>query len=352
MNEKKQTDLTQSTSTIFRVLFNLDTQSAITAALFVSLLTVAGSFFIKLCNYVYWYPYFTRFRIPMAYFDDAIIPETGFVYTVAILVPIALLWWWGLRKLNTSFDKWLTARLPATEKRQRLRESLLTWICIAFMLILLFLDIFLLEIVPEGFPYLLTGMLIVESGMFTGLQIFRLNLKHDYRISEKGYLVIRILAVMFLLYAILGGMYFSGHGENFWDIDTQVLKTVNEPRIDVTAMEDGEEVTVELVLLETADYYYVSHATLRKSGDSLYMQVWDDDTYRFIDKTDRPVKSVNAHLWQSDRDSQTVYDTLYLLYMILCILGGILFMGLFALPKKETAADAPGNEAPQVNVLR
>jgi len=340
MKEKKQTDLSKSTDSIIRVLFNLDTQSAITAALFVSLLTVAGSFFIKLCSYVYWYPYFTRFHIPMAYFDDAIIPVTGFVYAVALGIPLALVWWWILHMLTTSFDKWLTAKLAAKKNQQRIRKSLLIGMNTAVLLGLLCLEIFLLEIIPEGVLYLLTGLLIVELGIFTGHQLIKLILTRDDRISVKSYLTIRILAVIFFLYAILGGVYFAGHGENFWDIDTQDLKTVNEPQIDVSAMENGEEVHVELVLLETADYYYVSNAILRKSDDSLYMQVLDDDTYRFIGKIDRPVKSVNAHLWQNENGGHTTYDTLYLLYMLLCVLVGAIFMVLFTLPKKDESLQA------------
>ena len=337
MKEEKQNGLSQSNTSIISVLFNLDTQSAITAALFVSLFTLAGSFFIDLCNYVYWYGYFERFHIPMAYFEEAIIPDLGFLYIVAICVPMPLLWWWGLHKLGVLVDKWITAK-PVEEGKRRRRETWASILYIVILLALVVLEIFLLEIVPEGVPYLLTVLLILETTMFIILKYVKLDFGSNYKLSEKSYWIIRILAVLFLLYVILGAVYFSGQRDNYDEVVGQSLKIVNEPQINMSEMKNGEEIVIDLVLLETSDYYYVSQATLRITDDALYIQVWDEDTYRFINKANCPVKSIYAQL--SDSDSVTNAQSLLLvLYLVVSMLCGIIFMYLFTLPKTENGSE-------------
>ena len=340
MKEEKQNGLSQSTASIISVLFNLDTQSAITAALFVSLFTIAGSFFIDLCNYVYWYGYFERFHIPMAYFEEAIIPDLGFLYMVAICVPLPLLWWWGLHKLDVLVDKWINAKPVEGKKRRRRREIWISILYIVIMLALICLEFFLLEIVPEGVPYFLTAMLIVETAMFIILKYIKFDFGSNYKLSEKNYWIIRILAVLFLLYVILGAVYFSGQKDHYDEVVGQSLKIVNEPQINVSEMKNGEEIVIDLVLLETSDYYYVSQATLRITDDAPYIQVWDEDTYRFINKANCPVKSMYAQL--SDSDSLTnTQSWLLALYLFVSLICGVIFMYLFTLPKIESGSEGP-----------
>lgn len=346
MKEEKQNGLSHSTASIFSVLFNLDTQSAITAALFVSLLTVASSFFVNLCNYVYWYAYFTRFQIPMAYFEEAIIPERGFLYAVAMCVPVALLWWWGMHKIAALFNRWFPEK-PMDAKKQRCRKFVLISFYVVILLALLGGGIFIPEILPEGVLYFLWTVLHIEIGLFVFQKIFRFILGYNYAVSEKTYLIIRVLAVLFLIYAILGGVFFAGQQENYSGNAGQSLKIVNDPQINVFEMENGEEMTIDLVLLETSDYYYVTQSTLRKTDNALYMQVWDDDTYRFVNKIDHPVKSIYAQLWYNNSGNQATMDTLHVLYIFAVAVGSIVFMGLFSLPKKERVRETPPRDEQQ-----
>ena len=337
MEEKKKSSLSQSTASIISVLFNLDTQSAITAALFVSLFTVAGSFFIELCNYVYWYGYFERFHIPMAYFEEAIIPDRGFLYFVVICVPVVVLLWWPLRKLGVLVDKWVTEKYVEEEELRR-RKTWVRILSIVILLALVCLEFFLLERVPKGIPYLLTVLLVLEAAAVIVLKYIKIEFGGNYKLSEKCYWTVRILAVLFLLYVILGAVYFSGQKDNYDEVVGQSLKIVNEPQINVSEMKNDEEIVIDLVLLETSDYYYVSQATLRVTDDELYIRVWDVDTYRFINKANCPVKSIYAQLPDSDSLTNT-QSWLLVVYLTVSLICGIIFMYLFTLPKKENESE-------------
>ena len=76
---------------LFKIFSNMDTQSAIVAALAISFTTLLATGFIDLCNYVYWSAYFTKFNIPLAYIGEAIIHEDGTKYLAVLLIPLLVI---------------------------------------------------------------------------------------------------------------------------------------------------------------------------------------------------------------------------------------------------------------------
>lgn len=73
---------------LFKIFSNMDTQSAVVAALVISIVTILATGFIDLCNYIYWSAYFASFNIPLSYIDQAIIHENGAKYLIVLLVPL------------------------------------------------------------------------------------------------------------------------------------------------------------------------------------------------------------------------------------------------------------------------
>ena len=333
--EKKQYENSQNSFGVIRQVFNLDTRSAIVAAVVVSVVTLAGAFLVDLCNYVYWYAYFTRFRIPMAYFEHAIIPESGLKYTIVMCIPVLLGFWWRMHTAVAKV-KALWNSKPRTNKLRPWMNTFCRFACWFLALVLLLLTVvFILEYSNRRILWWGFALLLVEVAVFILWTACRESFGYKFRFSGKTRTVICVIAAVLLLYGVLGGFYFSGSMENYVGDQGQSLKILSEPQIDTVGLEEKEEVSVQLVLLETEDHYYVTQAQLRKIDGAFYVRVWDRDTYRFVDKIDRPVSSIYASLWHIDASRGTSLDHLFTPYMIATPILVLLFMCLLSIPKKE-----------------
>lgn len=107
---------------MIKIFSNLDTQSAIVAAIAISVITFLANGFIDLCNYIYWNAYFTKFNIPLSYINQAIIYENGMKYTAVLCIPLFFFAWYLLQMLQKLllffFKKRKEKRIDATQKKR------------------------------------------------------------------------------------------------------------------------------------------------------------------------------------------------------------------------------------------
>ncbi|MBO5745538.1 MAG: hypothetical protein J6S13_00420 [Clostridia bacterium] len=328
-------------------MFNLDTRSAVTAAVVVSVITLLGAFFVDLCSYVYWSAYFTRFRIPLSYLEEAIIPENGLKYTVVLIIPAVIFVWWlmnsavnGVIKLYTKIGEKRRAKRPTENKSGKAENALrfFGWMVALLLCFAAFVMVF--SNVGNLKDRWVKIALICEAAIFILWKASKGFFGHLFKASKKAYILVRIVAVLLLAYVVLGGVFYSGSLDNYGGNYGQTLKIVNDPPVNTLQLTEGDETTAQLVLLETTDYYYVTDADLKKADGMLCVSVWDKkDTYRFIEKTDRPIKTVYASLYVGRNSDSSLSDKLLVPYIIGTPILGVLFMGLLSIPKRQDPDD-------------
>ena len=85
--------------------------------------------------------------------------------------------------------------------------------------------------------------------------------------------------------------------------------------------------------------------TLSNQG-GLLAQVWSDDSYRFIDKINCPVKSVYAHLsYISSRRNEPLINRLFPVYVCASLAFGVAFISLMSIPVKEEKEELPASDS-------
>lgn len=337
-----------------KTMFNLDTRSAVTAAVVVSVITLLGAFFVDLCSYVYWSAYFTRFRIPLSYLEEAIIPENGLKYTVVLIIPAVVFIWWlmncavnGVIKFYIKLGEKRRAKRPIERKNSKAENVLrcVGWVVALLLCFAVFVLVFSnIGDIKERWMQI---ALVAEAAIFILWKSSKGFFGHLFKASKKVYILVRIVAVVLLAYVVLGGVYYSGSLDNYGGNYGQTLKIVNDPPVNTFQLTEDDKTTVQLVLLETTDYYYVTDAELKKADGMLCVSVWDKkDTYRFIEKTDRPIKTVYASLYVGRDADSSLSDKLLVPYVIGTPILGVLFMGLLSIPKREDFEDDAETEAP------
>lgn len=342
---KERSELQLNNIGLFKIFSNLDTQSAIVAAIAISITTFLASGFIDLCNYIYWSAYFTEFKIPMAYFSEAIIHEDGIKYTAVLLIPVMILLWCFLGMLKSTAgyvvvkikERFQSKRFERHRHQMTYAEKIV-WMfykCLFYVLVVMGL------IAGFAFVAALDNMAFLifyfEFGIFVLWHCCKATLGKKFSLEKKPYYLVRIIGIIVLTYMILGNVYYAGSMENYSRNSTQMVKVVNNSDGSYQINENGEKIT-QLVLLETADYYYVTDVII-SDNDEFDFQIVNTDSYRFIDKVDCPVKSVYANLkYIRGRHIDDVASKTFGYFMTTSLISVLAFVSLFSIPmkKKET----------------
>ena len=331
---------------LIRIFSNLDTQSAIVAALVISLGTILLNYFIKLCYFVYWRAYFDRFYIPLEYFDEAIIQETGTKYILFLFVPPVIFVWWCLGEFTTVINSKVVTKLKIQEKKIRfLDDNKLICKLVKFLLILsvYILFSFLLEIVVGCFwsifgnYYNIGTILFVEIILYIFIRICKRYFGVNYVFSKRRYYCVRIIGGIISVYLVLGAVFFVGHFSNSGSyIGTQGVRLVNESKDSFRDIKEGDVLEVKMVLLETEDYYYVANCELTKQNGNLELGLWSIDSYRFIDKLNCPIltKYVNFRYYNT-RYNENAYELLFGMYFYCVFIFVFIFCCLLSVPANK-----------------
>ena len=326
---------------LIKILSNLDTQSAVVAAIVISLITVVSSGFLNLCHYIYWSAYFSRFNIPLVYLEEAIIPTSGTRYTLILFIPIIIFVWWILREIFACAQKFLNRmkarRSLQIDKKSAFNSSKLNTViqrvfCFFAVVIsfLFFLAVWSFIVVEKGFNGIWLGVnaIYLEIAFYFMLKISRACFGKVFSFSKKSYIVIRVIGVILVLYMILAEIYVAGNFDNYSNGD-QSVKVINDYTIDYNVRGDAEY-NVNIVLFETADYYYITDAKMKITDNKRYFTVLDDDSYKFIDKKENPIKTVYGNLFTiGHRGNNTLdpnmdgyfFGVLGLIFIYICLLG-------------------------------
>lgn len=327
---------------LIKVFSNLDTQSAIVAAIVISLITLVSSGFLNLCHYIYWSAYFSRFNIPLAYLEEAIIPTSGTRYTLILFIPIIIFVWWIMREIFTCAQKMInkikTNRFLRNDKKSTFSSSKLNIViqrilCFLAVVIsfLFFLAMWSFIVEAKGLNGIWLGINVIymEIAFYFLLKISRACFGKFFSFSKKSYIVIRVIGVILVLYMILAEIYVAGNFDNYSNGD-QSVKIINDQTVDFHNLENDTEYDVNIVLFETADYYYVTDATVKMTDNKRYFTVLDDDSYKFIEKKENPIKTVYGNLFTiGHRGNNTLdpnmdgyfFGILGSIFVYVCLLG-------------------------------
>ena len=334
--DKRNSDFGLNKIGLFKVFSNLDTQSAVIAAIVISLLTVLATGFMDLCNYIYWNAYFTSFNIPLAYIDEAIIHENGGKYLVALCVPVLVFIWWLLTVIRRALAK-LCSKLKGksfipSSPYIVIPLKLFFIIFIGFCMVCVFFML-LGEITLSG-QYILF-VLYTEFFAFVVWSISKATIGRKASFSKKFYYIVRVIGILITVYLVLANVYFSGSMQNYGNRSTQSLQIVYDSEINYIALEEEDEIDSQLILFETEDYYYVTDVTVR-GGNVLRVKIWNNDSYRFISKIDCPVKTIYGNLFYVDEKPQNhIATNAYMGYVITSLAFGIAFILFLSIPKRE-----------------
>lgn len=329
MKEELREFQLQKTS-LFKIFSSLDTQSAVVAAVVISVLTFLSAGFFDLCNYIYWSAYFTKFRIPLAYMDEAIIHENGIKYIAVLCVPAVLFVWWLLGVIRNVISIWMEKRRK--DRRKPIKKAAGSVLkAIAGMVVFLGL-IFLWDFEASW----IILVFYTEFAIFLWWSQCKGCVTEESSCPAKVYYTIRIVGVLVMIYVFLGGVYYAGSFANYSRDSAQSLQLINAENVNYYQLEQDKKVDAQLVLLETADYYYVTDVVVVKNTNGLFVQIWNDDTYRFVDKIDRPVKSVFAWLSYIDgRDDEGNISKQFDAYVVVTFICIAVFVRLLSIPKEE-----------------
>lgn len=333
---------------LLKVFSNMDTQSAIVAAIAISIISFLVTGFSNLCNYIYWSAYFTKFNIPLAYMDEAIIHENGIKYSVILITPLLILFWLLLGAIkNTAKKGFLKSKkmheIKNLSRIQQYTIKIFKYLFSFFTMLVLVSCLVLLAEWISFEKYCIVFILFFELIIFIFWNISKTIFGKKYSFSQSKYYFIRIVGIIIVLYLILGNVYISGGLKNYRDKEMQRLQIINETDINLT-LDDGDEIKSQLVLFETTDYYYVTDVTITKT-DGLNVKIWGTDSYCFINKIDCSVKSVYARLiyiggdWYQDSSVNKFAG----LYVGSSLIFSLVFIPLLTIPMREDKKDKKAN---------
>ena len=339
---------------LIKIFSNMDTQSAIVAAVAISLGTVLLNYLVELCNFVYWRAYFNRFHIPLEYFDEAIIPETGIKYTIVLYIPVVLFLWWGLNALSDLINKMFKSKFALKLKKKKKRTTLpnsekrymkcLKIIAIFFVYFVLFI---LTLYVVSFFSYkdvqysYLCIILCAEASIYIFSRLCKNCFSSYCGFSKKVYVKVRIIGGILAVYLVLGYVFFVGSFSNSGVFEGgQVVNLVNnledESQPPFFNVKQGDKAEVKMVLLETENYYYVTNAELENRNGNLCLTIRNDDTYRFIDRVDCPITSKYVNLsYFNKKSDENKQDTIMWIYIGSVFTSVFLFGCLLSIPARK-----------------
>lgn len=330
---------------LFKIFSNLDTQSAIVAAISISVLTFLVSGFSNLCNYIYWSAYFNKFNIPLSYIEEAIIPANNTKYILLMYIPAVIFIWLFLRAILHLCQK-LTKKiseLRAVNTLSKQIKSLLKWSSASVLIIIISgLFPFIFEIGKTDMLYIALS-LYAETVIFVLWHISKATIGKRFSFSQKKYYSARIIFIFVSVYLVLGTVYFSGSLENYNSAGNQSLQIVYDSDTDYSKIDSDDKISSQLILFETKDYYYITDIlVINPEEGALSVMMLGNDTYRFIDKVDCPVKTIYANLIGvgSSRNELTPAISSEL-FIITVTIFTVSFICLLSIPKKDEEDTKP-----------
>ena len=178
-------------------------------------------------------------------------------------------------------------------------------------------------------------ILYLELIVFVLWSFFHSAFKNKCSISKRKYYIVRAVGAFILIYLILGGIYYSGSMENYGRDGFQDLQIIYDPEMNYYTLNGKNEISSQLVLLETAEYYYVTDIKVTLA-DGLNVQIWGDDSYRFISKIDCPVKNIYARVsYIGSRYEEPLLNKMFGAYAVLSLLFGVSYIPLLSIPMKK-----------------
>ena len=337
---KKSSDFDLQKVGLIKIFSNLDTQSAIVAAIAISVITFLANGFIDLCNYIYWNAYFTKFNIPLSYINQAIIYENGMKYTAVLCIPLFFFVWYLLQMLQKSLLFFLKKRkgtCTTTQKKRIADQVVKAILAILFTacFIGVFLPVFAWSMENRYYLFLAFYAEFVIFVFWTGCKA---TFGKRFSLSKKAYYAVRIVGTFLLIYLILGIVYFMGSYRNYRGSGIEGLQIVNDAEINYFQLTEQDEIDSQLVLFETEDTYYVTDVKII-GGSSLKVQIWGSDTYRFIDKIGCSVKTIPAYLAYVGSNRGTLFNGMDFEYFLLTAAFVLIFVPLISIPKKEEKSE-------------
>jgi len=340
---KKNAELELKDMGLFKVIANLDTQSAVVAAVVISLMTALATGFISLCNYVYWSAYFNKFNIPLAYIDEAIIPENGTKYLAVLYIPLLLLVWWLLAVLKKGVvAAWGKIKAKERKPLPPMLKGLGKGLGILYLVLFFLCAVYgFLSLLSWRGSYKLAVLLLYAEGViFVLWSVCKAGLQKKFAFSGKAYYGIRIVALLVAVYLMLGHVYFAGSNSNYADAGLQSLQMVYDSNVNYYELEPNEELDSQLVLFETADYYYVADVKV-VGGNYPTVRLWGNDTYRFISKVDCSVKNLHAYFAYIGSNQQSFSDGVHIALVLLSVAAVFTAVPLLSIPVRKKEEPAP-----------
>ena len=320
---------------LIKIFANLDTQSAIVAALAISLVTAISAGFVKLCSYIYWSAYFSRFNIPLTYLNEAIKPENETKYILIVLIPIIILLWWIMGRISIFVRRIINAKIDMREKlgvkTHLLKCNTVKVILGLFVVVCCFL--FFLVLWSELCYYDVSFMInifYVEIALYMMIKISNKCFGKHFSLSTKGYVFVRVICVFVALYMILAHVYITGNFDNYSN-GAENVKIINSENINFDKLKRNSEYDVDVVLFETSEYYYVINATMKQNENREFQfTVWSNNIYKFVDKSDNPIKTIYGNLWTSGQNTDNALNPNMdrfawcmrgIIFIFICVLG-------------------------------
>jgi hypothetical protein len=168
---------------------------------------------------------------------------------------------------------------------------------ILFFVLFLFCSVygFLMLLVWHNSNKLVLLLLYAECVIFILWSVCNGYWKEKVSFSAKKYYFIRGIALVVAVYLMLGHVYFAGSNDNYGNDGIQNLQVLYDSKVNFFELAEETELQSQLVLFETADYYYVADVTI-VGGNYPTVRLWGNETYRFVSKVEYPVKNMNAYL--------------------------------------------------------
>ena len=280
-----------------RVFRDLDIKSKIVASIVISLITISCNWFVNLCGYLYWRSFFSRFKIPFKYINEAIIPRNDMKYIIVLMIPpIILLWLFlsaCLQKLKPFLNPFFKKISIHVLKKNSIIVKLLIFI---FTLgVIFFLLIVGIEIADEWKWLVVSAVrrtvfyvLFLEVIAFLGYHLFRFVLQNYHHLEQRKWKQWIIINGIVAIYLVLSIVYVFGALSNNYPKNWYQTITIVADDDYESLLNNNEETSVRIVLFETADYYYVVDA-LARGKDNININKLD---YTFVEKKQCPIARI------------------------------------------------------------
>lgn len=316
---------------LLKFFSDLDTQRAITVAVMIPTMTFFVTVFSNLCNFVYWSAYFNRFNIPLTYIDDAIIPENNIKYIIILSVPVIVFIWLIFESIKNTTIK---VFFKIEEKYKNKHIKMINFLKKTFYILVIFISITMFPFLVEMENFIVLS-LYFEFVIFVLWNISKRTIGKKFSFSKSKYYSVRLSCIFTIIYLIFGAVYCFGAYEGYSIKGGQNLQIIYDSHTNYYNLNNEDEISSELILFETEDYFYVTDIIIRKN-DQLQAIIYGTDSYRFIEKIDCPTKTIYAYLSYIGRNTNAILlNTLPNVYNFAVLIFAITIVALLSIPKKK-----------------